>query len=325
MASVLDTAILLGKETTYGTPASLTTAYEGKADSWKREHEYMESLGFRAGMQAKRSDRRKVVNMGGTGALEFDVMDKGFGFLAQALLGSSTGPTQQASTTAYVQTHTTSTTAPGDSYTIQVHRITTTDGTVTPFTHHGCTVTGWKLSQEAGGYLTASVDFDFEDVDTTTAAGTPSYPASTVPFDWTMCSVTVDGSAVEMNQIELTAELGLKTDRRTLRASALKRKPMRAAFPEFSGSMEGDFEGNDIYDLYVSGEIVPIVFNWTGAEIESGHNYEIELTMPACQIVGDSPEASLEDLTKQPVSFMALDDGSNPVVTMEIKSTDTSL
>ena len=37
MSTVLDNAILVGKETTYGTAVTLTRGYEAKSDTWVRK------------------------------------------------------------------------------------------------------------------------------------------------------------------------------------------------------------------------------------------------------------------------------------------------
>lgn len=323
MASILDNAILFGKETTYGTPATLTRGYEGKADSWKRAQEYLESTGMYAGRQAKRSDRRVAINMGGAGALEIDVLNKGFGLILQAMLGSVSGPTQIGATAAYKTTAATTADDPDDSFTVQVQR-TDMDGTQRNFTHHGAVLTSWSLSQAVGGLLVASMDFDFEDVDTITAAGTPSYPAATAPFDWTQAAATIDGSAVDIMSFELNADLALKTDRRFLRGSALKKKPCRSGVPQFTGTMEMEFEDLTQYNAFVAGSIVPIVVTWTGAAIDT-EAYEIVVTMPACQFTGESPEASLSDVPKQNLPFEVLWNGTDPAITIEYTSTDTAL
>jgi len=325
MASNLDTAILLGKETTYGTPVALTNAYEGKADSWKRETQILESLGFRAGYQARRSDRRTVVNMGGTGTLEFDLLNMGFGFVAQAMLGSVSGPTQEGATTAYTSTFATTADDPGDSYTVQVQRVTAGTGSVESFTHHGSTVTGWQLSQDTSGYASLSLDFDFEDVETVTADGTAVYPANATPFDWTQCAVTVDSVATDVQELSLDADLGLNVDRRFLKGSALKSRPVRSAIPTFSGSINSEFASTTLYDHWVADDIIPITFTWTGVNIEGAFDYELVVTMANCQFTGESPEASVEDLAAQPMAFDVLYDGSTDAVVMTYTSTDTSL
>lgn len=325
MASILDVAILVGKESTYGTPATLTDAYEGKADTYKRVQEYIDSTGFRAGQETMRSDRRVVVNMGAEGSLEIDVLNKGFGLLLQALLGSITGPTQQAATAAYKSTAQSTAADPNDSFTVQIQRVDV-GGTQRDFTHHGGVITGWSISQDVGGLLVANMDFDFEDVDTVTAAGTPTYPTSASPFDWTQGSVTLDSVSTDIVSFELNADLALKTDRRFLRTSGLKKQPIRSGMPAFDGTITMEYEGNTEYDDFVAGNIIPIVATWTGAEIENPYNYEVVITMAACQYTGDSPEMFLDgDTPKITLPFKVLDDGTNPAVQIEYTSTDTSL
>ena len=324
MANVLDTAILLGKEVTYGTPVTLTHAYEGKADLLKRSQERIESVGFQAGLQGKRSDRIVTVNMGGDGSLEFDILNKGFSFILQAMLGSISGPTQIDATSAYKATAATTADDPADSYTVQVQK-NDTSGTQRNFTYHGSTITGWSITQDVGGLLVASLNLDFEDVDTITSAGTPAYPDAASPFDWTQTVATLDGDATDISSFSLDVDLALKTDRRFLRGSELKKRPCRMGVPQFTGAMAMEFEDLTIYDDFVAGSVLPIVITWTGAVIDSPEVFEFVITMPACQYTGETPEASLSDVPKQAIPYEAMWNGTDPVVTIEVTSTDTAL
>lgn len=324
MSNVLDSAILVGKESTYGTPATLTRAFEGKADSFKRQQDPLESVGFRADMQAKRADRRTMVNMGGAGELAFDIQNKGFGLLLQAMLGSISGPTQQAATTAYKSTAQTTTLDPQDSFTVQVQR-PDMGGTTRNFTHHGAVVTGWSITQELDAYAMATLQFDFEDVDTVTGAGTPTYPASTTPFDWTQLVVSLDSTDTDVTSFSLDADLALKTDRRFLRGSELKKQPCRSGVPVFTGQLAAEFEDLTLYNQFVAGTTVPLVATWTGATIESPYPYELKITCAAVQYTGESPEVSLSEVPTQAIPFEVLWDGTNPAVEITYQSTDTTL
>lgn len=324
MSNVLDSAILVGLESTYGTPATLTRAYEGKADSFKRDQQPLESTGFRGGQQAKRSDRRTMINMGGVGELQFDIQNKGLGLLLQAMLGSISGPTQQAATTAYKSTAATTAADPDDSFTVQVQR-PDMGGTTRPFTHHGCVVTGWSITQELDGLAMVNLNFDFEDVDTSTAAGTPSYPSATTPFNWTHLVVSLDSTDTDVTSFSLDADLALKTDRRFLRASALKKQPCRNGIPTFTGQMAMEFEDLTVYNQFVAGTTVPLVATWTGATIDSPYSYELKITCAAVQYTGESPETSLTDVPTQAIPFEVLWDGTNPAVQIEYTSVDTAL
>ena len=324
--AIQDQAILFSKESAYATTGTFTNAYEGKADSFKRANEYLESNGFRAGMQTKQAGCRMIaINMGGEGSLEIDVLNKGFGFLAQAMLGSASGPTQIDVTDAYQSTHASATGASTDSFSIQVLR-DRVGGTIQAFTHKGCVVTGWSLEQQVGGLLTANVDFDFQDVVTSVAAATPVYPTDACPFSYTQGTVSVDGTDMDLTSFSLSAALGMKTDRRFIRGSSLKRQPVRSSVPEYTGEISLEYRDNVLYDLFVSGDKVPVVATWTGEEIDSGEFFEVKVTMPSVIFTGDSPVSSLSDVSMQSSPFTVLHDIDNDLdaVTVEITSSDTS-
>lgn len=324
MPCTLDSAVLLGKETTYGTPVALTRAYEARADSFKRAQSILQSEGFRANRQAAVSTRRRTINMGGEGTLELDVLNLGMGFLLQGLLGATTGPTQDGATDAYDQSHTSTDCGPEESFTVQWQRVDS-GGTARSFTHHGCVATGWRLSCAVDQLLALSVDFDFEDVDTSTGAGTPTYPNG-VPFSWADLSITVNGSAFESaTSVELNADLRMKTDRRFLRGNPLKLAPKRTSTPTFTGTINGEFASLAGYDLFVAGTVVPIVFTWSFGAADTGKPFEFVVTMPACQFTGESPTAQLEDMPAQDLPFEVLWNGTDDAVTIAVQSTDTAL
>ena len=198
MSSILDNALLVGKESTYGTAAALSRAYEGKSDSFKRAQEFLTSTGFRGGMHTQLATRSVPVNMGGEGSIEVDVQPTGFGLLFQSMLGGTTAPTQQGATTAYTSTFVSTAAGPTDSWTVQMQRVDA-GGTVRSFTHLGSTMTGWKFTQETDGLLGVEFMFDFQDVVTSVSAGTPTYVDS-LPYAWTQAAATWDGTAVDLSR-----------------------------------------------------------------------------------------------------------------------------
>lgn len=325
--AILDAALHVAQESTYGTAVTPTRSFEAKADSFKRAQDPLESIGFRAGMETVRSDRRRPVNMGGAASTEFDVLNKGFGMLLEAIVGTSTAPAQVAATSAYDSVHSTAAAAPGDSYTLQMVRPHTDGSTPQAFTHVGCKATGWTLSVAAGGLLTLSIDWDFQDVETTTATATAVYPASTDVFTWDQCTVQIDAGAVDVSSFELSCDLGLNVDRRYLRGSALKREPMRAAVPTYTLSLEADYADETRYDEWVAGSIHAVTLDASHAAdaIEAGYTYEFDVNLPAVQWDGESPEVSLSDDPKQALSGRVLDNGTDAAVEITYRSTDTAL
>jgi hypothetical protein len=322
MASILDNALLVGKESTYGTAASLTRAYEGKVDSWKRSQDFLTSQGFRGGLHTQMSTRSVPVNLGGSGTIDVDVQPTGMGLLFQSMLGAVTGPTQQASTTAYKSTFTSTSAGPVDSWTVQMQRVDI-GGTVRSFTHKGSVMTGWKLSQPVDGMFSSEFMFDFQDVATDVSAGTPTY-VSSLPYTWQQCSATWDGDAITLESWDLEADLGFKTDRYRL-SSVLKQRPIRASVPTFTGNMQMDLDGLDQYNAFTAGTIAPLVVTWTGSNIASTYDFQVKVTLAAVQFQGDSPQVSLDDLPKQSLPYKVLYNGTDPAVKIEYTSTDTAL
>ena len=261
--------------------------------------------------------------MGAEGSIEMDALSSGLGLLLEGVFGSTTGPTQIGATAAYTSTFATTTDASNISYTIQ-KLVATNSGVLNPFTYHGAVITDFELSQDVGGFLTVKFDFDSEDEDKSTAAGTPTYPSTGSPFDWTQVALTVAGTPICATSFNFSANMGLKTDRRFLCNSGLKSQPKRAAMPEYTGEINAEFEDTTQYDKFVAGEIFEVTATWTGAAIDT-ENEVISLTLPACQYDGSTPEASLDDMTMQSLPFKVLFNGTDAAATLAYTSVDTAL
>lgn len=326
MVSILDQNFSVGLESTYGTAVSLSRAFEAKAHNFKRQQEDIPSVGFRPGLQTEFSDRQKTVVMGATGSTTFDVLNKGLGILLQGMLGTISGPTQQSATIAYLTTAATATASPAKYYTTQWQLADSSD-TARNFTYVGSTITNWKFSHAVGGLLELELGWDCRNESTAVAAGSAVTPTTATTYDWTQLNVTVNGTETCVASIEVNGDLGLKTDRRLMCATSagLKRAPKRAAVPAITGTIVSEFDDLTLHGLYTAGTIVPIVMTWTGAQIVSGQNYTLTITMPNCKLGGDTPEASISDMTMQPVPFKALYDGSSAACTITYKSVDVAL
>lgn len=170
----LDAAIGIGEESTYGTPAASVIGYEGKADSWKVAKEFIESVGFRRGMQTARADRRNIIQMGGEGELEVDLLDVG----AAALL-SAAFDKHSFSDAGGVRTHVfeSATVSDASSWTAQMIR-PTVEGADVVYRHVGCVATEWELTAETENAVTLNVSFDFQDVSHSSA------PAESLPIEY---------------------------------------------------------------------------------------------------------------------------------------------
>ncbi|MGW4829533.1 phage tail tube protein [Amycolatopsis japonica] len=311
----LDASIALGTETAYGTAASTVDGYEGKGDSWKTTREFMESVGFRTGLQTARADRRRIVDMGGEGEIECDVLDTGAATLfASAFDRHESKPVGK--TTAH--TFTSASTGSGKSFTAEMVRPKASGG-VTAFRHVGCVATTVELTQEVGSPLAVKVAFDFQTVTHGAAPLAPAYPADAFPYDWTagVVEVKMPGASaytqLDVTKWTISTESGLKTDRRFVRANPLKKAPVRAAVPTYEGSFEAEFDDSTLalYEAFIAGTVLSARITYTGAtKASDGKPSSLVIEAPAIQFTGDSPEASLDEITVMELGFRILDPGT---------------
>lgn len=323
MASILDSSVSIGAESTYGTAATLQRSYEAKADTFKRSQEYMESRGMRGGFHTNRSDRQVQTNLGGEGTIGVDFLTEGMGYLLQGAIPLDSEAVED--TTAYKQTYETSESAPAPFYTIQVKRADI-GGTLRAFTYLGCTITSWKISQTVREFLMAEFSFAASDTSEAVGAATESYVDSGI-FHWEHCTLNWNSSDIDVTDFELTCDLGLKTDRRFLRGDPALKQPLLADLPSFEGSFNGEFESMSLYNAFKAGTVAPLVATWDYGSVVSGSstNYQLVVTMPAVQLMGDTPETNLGDTPVQNAPFKVLHNGSDPAITIEYITVDDAL
>jgi hypothetical protein len=325
MSSILDQVVQVGVESQYGTAVAPTRAYEAKADTFQRDVEYIQSVGFRKDMETVLSGRDTTVSLGATGSIEMDVMNKGMGLLLQHTLGTS-AIAQQGSTAAYLQTFSTNDTGGTGSFTVQSSKVDS-GGTLRGFTNEGSVITGFSINQELGANTSMTFNFDSENEQTSTAIATPAYPASMTPFNYTDATIEINDSAIStFTSFSLDGDLAMKTDRRFLKGAATKAQPKRAGVPSYTGTITGEFEDLTQYAAFVAGTEFKLEFIVTqGTAIAGSYFPYFHVTMPKCKWTGSTPVASLSDMTTIDLPYQILWDGSNPAMTITYMSTDTAV
>jgi len=322
--TVLNTQFSTVDESAYGTPVTTTRFWETNGvPDFAPEYGRSQSEGLRTGTRVARSDRFVPYNMGGGGTVEMDVPTIGWSWWLKHLLGTSaTGVAADSNTT---HTGTVGSLA-GDSFTAQVGRAFHPSGTMQPFTYHGGKVTSFELSTDVEGLLVASIDCDFEDVDTATGLAAASYAAGAAVFAWTGAAVTIGGASMELSNFSVSVDNNLKTDRRYLRASALKKEPVEAGMRSIEWSADLDFVDLTQYNRFVSataaGSLAEIVATWTGPIIHAGATLpQIVVTLPAARFDTVDMSTGADPMT-QSVSGVGLFDGTNSPITISYRSSN---
>lgn len=313
-------------ESVYGTAVTVDRFLEFNKEAIKLVPRRTESQGLRSAHRAMRSDRHVPWYLGARGPVTLEVLTKGFGVLFQHLLGAvATGSTTDSKTI-----HTASVgNMKGVSGTWQINRPFHPADTDQAFTYEGGKVAGGKLYNSVDGLLMLDLDLDFEDEATGTALASASYPTSTQPFSWAGGAVTIGGSSVDLTEIEITIDNGLKTDDLYLRASTLKKEPQEAKLRDIAWKAVMDFDSltqmNRWKSLVAATNIAAIVGTWTGPVLIGSSSFPTCVaTMPAARLDGDTPTVDGPGPLQQTLQGKGLFDGTNSPLSVAYGTADAT-
>lgn len=314
-----------GAETTYATPVTVNRFAEFTSETMKLSRAFLTSQQLRAGRMFPNSSRRSPTTRSAAGGVVMEVPNSGFGTYLNLLHGNTVAPVQQASTTAYLQTHNIGTTDPfGKSITLQVGK-PSDNGTVQPFTYPGTIMHQVSFDCQTGGFLTGNLTLDANDELTGTALATPSYPTGLRSFNFTQCAVTVNSvPQTQARGINVTINEARDVARYYLGATN-KAVPLTNAYGAGTLALTVDFGDLTLYNLFANGSVVPVTITFTGPTIASTYHEQLTFTMTACGLDGDSPVVPGPGVLQQAIQFVVLDDGTNPPFQITYMAVDATL
>ena len=321
----------VGKETAYGTFAAPTKFYEFESGGAALDLIRVDGGGIAAGRATRLVSQSVIAGRGGSGTFQGSVPIVGFGLLLQQLFGATVTPAQQATTTAYLQTHTIQADLAGKSLTAQFG-VPSTNGTVNPYTGLGGKITKGSFSCAKDDMLKAQLEFDFRDISEVEALAVATYPVGSAPFNFTQMTVkagaTVAGATAisGVTDFSLDIERKMKTDRRYANGSGLKDEPITNDFVGASGTIDADFVTKaDLADRFAANTTTALVWEFTGAEIATPYNYKLTFEIPAVKLTGTTPQVGGPDVASGPFPFTVYSNGTDPIVTCKYKTTDVTL
>lgn len=329
IGSGLAASIGFAAESTYGTYVAPTRFLEYIKADLKKKKNVVQGGGLAAGQIAQLGSRRVVTSESVEGGFELEVANKGMGLLLAHLLGSSATPVQQGATAAYLQAHTVDDNI-GKSLTIQ-HGVPDLTGTVRPFTFKGCKLSGAEFSCKVGELLTMSLDVDgrqASEVETLVAA---SLATGVAPFHWAQMSVKLGTFGAEaavsgVKGFSVKFDRGMASERFYAGAGGLKAEPIMNDFLKVSGSIEVDLVNKaDFADRFAADSATSLVIEFVGPLIASTYYQTFRIKLPMVFFDGDTPTVDGPDVTSGGYPFVAQLDGTNPLVSIDYISTDTTL
>jgi hypothetical protein len=325
---VLDHQLMIGEESTYGTPVVVNRTFEYNSEGIEDTFARTEGDPLRKGLQVPRSDRFTPYYAGGAGPIELDVMTKGFGILFKHMLGSiaTSGPTD----TAYTHTATLGELF-GKSLTVQVARPFYPSGTVQAFTFEGGKITEWTLSNSVENNLVLECGLDFEQVKTNTALATAAYPSAMENFTWAGGSILVGGADVGfcVNEISIAGNNSLNVDRRCISNGADKKEPAVNGRREITFSLSGDFASNAHRDraaaLTAAGALAEIKAAWIAPTLIGTTTYpKVEVTLGTARFDEWKASAGGAEGIQQELTGVARDNGVVQPISIAYTTADTT-
>lgn len=289
--------------------------------------------GLIAGRFAPPASRRVVTTQAGQiGSLPMEVLNNQMGLLLKHIFGGSVTPTQQAATAAYLQTHTLVDNV-GRFFSAQA-QVPQTDGTAKAFTGRGGKITSAEFSCEVDGLLMVDCAVDFQKVLDTDTAGAPSAASGQWPFNFSQMNVKIGASYGAESSVSGVKKASFKLDRGqdTSRfygdgTGGFKKEPLMNALPGLGGSLDVDFVDKTVFaDRFQNDTTAALVFEWVGSTaIASTYFPTLRLKFPAVKFDDGTPTVGDRGVVKTTFPFVVLDDQTNPLVTCEYLSTDTTL
>ncbi len=310
--SVLEAQVHIGLESEYSVAVTPNVSLEVENDNISAEREDLESIGMRAGLVGLREDRQRSIVQGASGTLEVPMLTRGL----EALLAAAVGYYEfDGSGARNKHTFIADPLGSDRSFTAVVGR-PDVSGNVTTWTYPGGRVVSWKLSQAVGevGKLECETNFANETFSDATAMPTPAYPEGAQMVVWGDSSVQYrvqgadDWVSLDTKQFELSVDNALDVERRFLRNSTWKKKPVRAGLIVAEGSLECEFDTTTLYNLIHNNTVCELRSVWE-TPLPAGGTATITVEFGGIVFRGETPNVSLDSLPEQSVSFKGLDAG----------------
>lgn len=338
MGSVLDYQLMIGDETTYGTPVTVTRGYEhNPGDGMDYRPNRYQGEALRPGQVGDRRARRATPNFDYGGTFNTQPLSRGFGYLINKLMGGTPSNTVVSGAVHQVNHTLGGALKP---FTLQqgIPRIGA-DGssTIDPFTYAGCVVPSWGLSMDNAGVLQLKFDVDARELSTATALATYSGPpvsanlftfagasiyggAYTAP---TTTALATGGTALaNVTNWNLDVSRNANVSRFTFGNGGKKNIPVpgKAAV---TGTIGIEYTDQVYRDAYLADTDLTLVLNFEAATLATGKE-TIQINIANFRLDGELPKPNAE-VTTASCNFTALENDTNPLLQIVQRTLDTTL
>ena len=347
-------------EATPGTPLAPTHFLEFNSEAMKIVKNTVTGVGLRAGGLYQRTSRRVVTSWGAAGTVGFDAPFSGLGLWLQHMIGSFgtfSSVVQQASTTAYLQTHTPGPLA-GSTFTMQVGK-PDSSGTVRPFTYTGCKIEDWTLTAELNKFAVMALTIDaFQELTPDNPQGTTAGPALTAPSytagqqmyhfreaniynggtlsntgsNPTITSLATPTAAARVTKCMIKGTNPVDKNRYFIAGTGgsgvagVKGDQLDNGFRLIEGTLDVEFNSLSAYYDTMGGDTTSTLeLIFTGPIIASTYAYSLAVLIPNIKFDADSPAVAGPGVLNQALPFKGLDSETYNPVQFQYMSTDLAV
>lgn len=322
MVTLLDGQIGHARETTWGTPVTVSRFHEWDASGGvKWDAGIRQSTPVRVGAIGDRSDREYTSGAQGKGTIKFPLMSKGFGLLLESCFGTATSTLVSGSTFQQLFT-------PGRTgvvrppFTLQEGH-PRTDGTVDAYTYAGCTVGSFEIDQSTNDVVMLSCEVDAKSIATATALASASFAspmslfefdqavvqyggALTVPTTTALASMSGGVTSTEFQSFNMEVDSNIADDRWNMSAG-LRNQPTFGKC-DITVKASAEYQSTTLRDAYLNRTSNALLVTWTTTEALSTGFATLQLAFPVFRLTNDFPPDST--------------DGEVPVIDLEGKVFD---
>jgi len=338
MSSVLDYQLMLGDESTYGTPVTVTRGFEHKpGDGMDFRPNRVQGESLRPGQVGDRRSRRATPNFDYGGSFNTEVLSRGFGYLLNKLMGGTPANTVVSGAVYQVNHILGGVLKP---FTMQqgIPRIGV-DGstTIDPMTYNGCVVPSWGLSMDNAGLLQLKFDVDARDMLTATALATYSGPPTTAGlFSFAGASVfggtytpatttalATGGTALaNVTNWSLEVARNANISRFVFGTGGRKNIPV-PGIAAVTGTVGIEYTDVVYRDGYLADTDLTLVLNFEAETLSVG-KATLQVAVANLRLEGELPKPNA-DVTVASCNFKALENDTNPLLAISQRTLDTAL
>lgn len=254
-----------------------------------RKQNYQRSAGIKAGRTFATGTRTTATTRTAGGALSMEVPTQGFLDFLNLLTEETVTPVKVGATTVYKSVVKIGTGDPfKKSMTLVKATPKTEGGVVDSYCYPGSILNQMTLDMAVNGFLTAALDIDSKDEDSSQTIGTVAYPAS--PENFSFVNTVVKINSVEQKFLRsLKITIAKPTDgARFPLGSALRNQPLTNAFSSIKLDIQGEYNNNTLYKFFEKSEAKTVEVTFTAGSVEATA-LELKLLFPMCRFEGDSP------------------------------------